>query len=137
MPKQQFLIKTPELAKVVNLSVDPKSYWLYTNDPYDNRRRQEAFATYGFVQGLEVLAERSGDPKMISLFSVLCARGDFERVALLRLDQPRPGSRFRNNTLIFGEKNNDTSIAWQTSLGGFSTGGVLSSWGFPGVRRSR
>jgi hypothetical protein len=28
--------KTPELAKVANLHVDPKSYWLYTNDPYDN-----------------------------------------------------------------------------------------------------
>jgi hypothetical protein len=56
VPKQQFLIKTPELAKVVNLSVDPKSYWLYTNDPYDNRKRQEAFATYGFERGLEVLA---------------------------------------------------------------------------------
>jgi type IV secretion/conjugal transfer VirB4 family ATPase len=56
IPKQQFLIKTPGLAKIVNLSVDPKSYWLYTNDPYDNRKRQEAFATYGFVRGLEVLA---------------------------------------------------------------------------------
>src|SRR6202034_2199164 len=27
IPKQQFLIKTPELAKVANLTVDPKSYW--------------------------------------------------------------------------------------------------------------
>ena len=33
IPKRQFLIKTPELAKVVNLNVDPRSYWLYTNDP--------------------------------------------------------------------------------------------------------
>jgi type IV secretion system protein VirB4 len=56
IPKQQFLIKTPELAKVLNLTVDPKSYWLYTNDPYDNRRRREAFETYGFERGLEVLA---------------------------------------------------------------------------------
>ena len=39
IPKQQFLIKTPELAKVANLNVDPKSYWLYTNDPL---RQQEA-----------------------------------------------------------------------------------------------
>src|SRR5579864_7755263 len=30
VPKQQFLIKTPELAKVANLTVDAKSYWLYT-----------------------------------------------------------------------------------------------------------
>jgi type IV secretion system protein VirB4 len=56
IPKQQFLIKTPELAKVANLTVDAKSYWLYTNDPYDNRKRKEAFETYGFEKGLEVLA---------------------------------------------------------------------------------
>ena len=56
IPKQQFLIKTPELAKVANLTVDPKSYWLYTNDPYDNKKRKEAFETYGFERGLEVLA---------------------------------------------------------------------------------
>jgi hypothetical protein len=57
VPKQQFLLKTPELAKVANLSVDRKSYWLYTNDPYDNRKRQEAFEKHGFEKGLEVLAE--------------------------------------------------------------------------------
>src|SRR5205823_1574202 len=57
IPKQQFLIKTPELAKIANLNVDPKSYWLYTNDPFDNLRRKEAFDTYGFAKGLEVLAE--------------------------------------------------------------------------------
>jgi type IV secretion/conjugal transfer VirB4 family ATPase len=56
IPKQQFLIKTPELAKVANLMVDAKSYWLYTNDPYDNKRRKEAFDTYGFETGLELLA---------------------------------------------------------------------------------
>ena len=56
LPKQQFLIKTPELAKVANLTVDAKSYWLYTNDPYDNKKRMEAFTAYGFEKGLEVLA---------------------------------------------------------------------------------
>jgi type IV secretion system protein VirB4 len=56
IPKQQFLIKTPEVAKVANLAVDAKSYWLYTNDPYDNRKRREVFAQYGFERGLEVLA---------------------------------------------------------------------------------
>jgi len=59
VPKQQFLIKTPELAKVANLHVDPTSYWLYTNDPYDNKKRKEAFDTYGFERGLEVLAGTS------------------------------------------------------------------------------
>jgi type IV secretion/conjugal transfer VirB4 family ATPase len=56
IPKQQFLIKTPEIAKVANLNVDPKSYWLYTNDPYDNKKRKEAFDTYGFEKGFEILA---------------------------------------------------------------------------------
>ncbi len=56
LPKQQFLIKTPELAKVANLHVDRRSYWLYTNDPYDNRKRKEAFDTYGFEKGLDVLS---------------------------------------------------------------------------------
>jgi hypothetical protein len=55
IPKQQFLIKTPELAKIANLYVDPKSYWLYTNDPYDNQKRREMFAQYGFERGLEIL----------------------------------------------------------------------------------
>jgi type IV secretion system protein TrbE len=57
LPKQQFLIKTPELAKVVNLHVDRRSYWLYTNDPYDNRKRKEVFDAHGFEHGLEILAE--------------------------------------------------------------------------------
>jgi type IV secretion system protein TrbE len=56
IPKQQFLIKTPELAKVANLTVDAKSYWLYTNDPYDNKKRKQAFEQYGFEKGLEILA---------------------------------------------------------------------------------
>jgi type IV secretion/conjugal transfer VirB4 family ATPase len=56
IPKQQFLIKTPELAKIANLNVDAKSYWLYTNDPYDNKKRKEAFEKYGFEKGLEILA---------------------------------------------------------------------------------
>jgi type IV secretion/conjugal transfer VirB4 family ATPase len=55
IPKQQFLLKTPELAKVANLHVDRRSYWLYTNDPYDNRKRKEAFDAYGFEKGLSVL----------------------------------------------------------------------------------
>ena len=56
VPKRQFLIKNHESANVVNLQVDPKSYWLYTNDPFDNRKRAEAFAEHGFERGLEVLA---------------------------------------------------------------------------------
>ena len=32
-------MKRPDMAKVVNLNVDRKGYWLYTNSPYDNQRR--------------------------------------------------------------------------------------------------
>ena len=56
IPKRQFLIKNHEIAKVANLEVDPKSYWLYTNDPFDNRKRAASFEQYGFERGLEVLA---------------------------------------------------------------------------------
>src|SRR5713226_4720373 len=56
IPKRQFLIKNHEIAKVANLEVDPKSYWLYTNDPFDNRKRADAFEQHGFERGLEVLA---------------------------------------------------------------------------------
>jgi len=55
-PKRQMLIKNPDVAKVANLDVDPKSYWIYTNDPFDNRKRREAFDAYGFEKGLEILA---------------------------------------------------------------------------------
>ena len=60
VPKRQFLIKNHDIAKVANLDVDPKSYWLYTNDPFDNRKRAEAFEKYGFERGLGILA---GDPR--------------------------------------------------------------------------
>ena len=56
IPKRQFLVKNHEVAKVANLEVDAKSYWLYTNDPFDNRKRADAFRDHGFEKGLEVLA---------------------------------------------------------------------------------
>jgi type IV secretion system protein VirB4 len=56
IPKQQILLKRPDFAKILNLNVDPKGYWIYTNSPYDNQRKREAFAQFGFEQGLEVLA---------------------------------------------------------------------------------
>jgi type IV secretion system protein VirB4 len=41
LPRQQMLIKRPEFTKVVNLHVDPQSYWIYTNTPLDNARVEE------------------------------------------------------------------------------------------------
>lgn len=56
MPRRQFLLKRPDLAKVLTLNVDPRSYWLYTNTPADNERAAAAFRDHGFDAGLDVLA---------------------------------------------------------------------------------
>jgi len=56
IPRQQILLKRPNLAKVLTLTVDPKSYWIYTNTPIDNARVAETFREYGFEAGLDRLA---------------------------------------------------------------------------------
>jgi type IV secretion system protein TrbE len=55
VPRQQILLKRPDLAKVLTLTVDPKSYWIYTNTPIDNARVAETFREYGFEAGLDRL----------------------------------------------------------------------------------
>ena len=55
MPRRQLLVKRPSIAKVLNLTTDPRSYWLYTNTPVDNERAQAAFAEHGFAAGLDQL----------------------------------------------------------------------------------
>jgi type IV secretion system protein VirB4 len=55
-PRQQFLLKRPDVTKVLTLTVDPKSYWIYTNTPVDNERAESVLKQYGFEAGLERLA---------------------------------------------------------------------------------
>ena len=55
LPRRQLLLKRPDLAKVLTLNVDPRSYWLYTNTPADNERVAAAFREYGFDAGLDRL----------------------------------------------------------------------------------
>ncbi|MGE3335724.1 MAG: VirB4 family type IV secretion system protein [Rhodospirillaceae bacterium] len=55
-PRRQVLLKRPHVTKVLNLNVDPRSYWLYTNTPVDNERVNAVFAKYGFEAGLDHLA---------------------------------------------------------------------------------
>ena len=55
IPRQQILLKRPDLTKVLTLTVDPKSYWIYTNTPVDNERLAELSRRYGFEAGLERL----------------------------------------------------------------------------------
>ena len=63
----------PGIAKVANLPSIARSYWLYTNDPYDNRKRQEAFDAYGFEKGLEVfLAGSERDPVPLASLAQKC-----------------------------------------------------------------
>ena len=56
MPRQQILLKRPDLTKVLTLAVDPKSYWIYTNTPIDNERVAAVFREHGFEAGLDRLA---------------------------------------------------------------------------------
>jgi type IV secretion system protein VirB4 len=56
MPRGQVLLKRPDLAKVLTLNVDPRSYWLYTNTPADNERVAAIFREHGFDAGLDRLA---------------------------------------------------------------------------------
>ena len=57
IPKKELLLKQGDFAKVLLLNVDPKSYWLYTNDPYDNVRKQQVLDQFGLKQGLEILSK--------------------------------------------------------------------------------
>ena len=57
MPRRQMLLKRPELAKVLSLNVDQKSYWLYTNTPGDNERFTAAVREFGLTRALERLAD--------------------------------------------------------------------------------
>jgi len=59
IPKRQFLLKTAQRSKVLNVNLDPRAYWQYTNSPYDNERRREAIEQHGFEEGLQVLAARA------------------------------------------------------------------------------
>jgi hypothetical protein len=56
IPRQQILLKRPDVSKVLTLTVDPKSYWIYTNTPVDNDRVDAMFREYGFEAGLDRLA---------------------------------------------------------------------------------
>jgi type IV secretion system protein VirB4 len=56
IPRQQLLLKRPDVTKVLSLNVDPKSYWIYTNTPLDNERVAAIVQKYGFAAGMDRLA---------------------------------------------------------------------------------
>lgn len=53
--KRQFLLKREGFSKVLNLNVDPKSYWLFTTNPYESKRREELAEQVGLEAALEIL----------------------------------------------------------------------------------
>jgi type IV secretion system protein VirB4 len=55
-PRSQLLLKRPQLTKVLTLTVDPKSYWIYTNTPIDNQRVAAVLKEQGLEAGLDRLA---------------------------------------------------------------------------------
>lgn len=57
--KRQFLLKREGLAKVLNLNVDPRSYWLFTTNPFEAKRRDELIRESGLTRALEILSGES------------------------------------------------------------------------------
>ena len=56
VPRRQLLLKRPDVSKVLELAVDPESYWMYTNTPFDNTRVSAAISEFGLAAGLDRLA---------------------------------------------------------------------------------
>lgn len=59
IPKQQFLLKREKLSKVLNLNVDPRSYWLFTTNPFEAKRREELVDQFGLSEALDRLSQES------------------------------------------------------------------------------
>jgi type IV secretion system protein TrbE len=62
LPKRDLLFKQPQYAKKLRLAVDPLSYWMATNTPRDNIRKQDYFARHGPEQGLLRLVQDFPNP---------------------------------------------------------------------------
>jgi type IV secretion system protein VirB4 len=58
-PRRQFLLTRPGVTKVLELTVDPRAYWIYTNTPLDNDRLQQALQGRSFDQAIAHLANQS------------------------------------------------------------------------------
>lgn len=56
VPKRQFLLKREGLSKILNFNVDPWSYWLFTTNPFEAKRRDQLVAEIGLETALNILA---------------------------------------------------------------------------------
>jgi type IV secretion/conjugal transfer VirB4 family ATPase len=59
VPRQQFLLKRPDVSKILSLQVDRHSYWLYTHSPMDDDRLNAMFERHGLDAALELLSHDS------------------------------------------------------------------------------
>jgi type IV secretion system protein VirB4 len=57
VPKNELYLRRPESAGILQLNVDPKSYWLYTSSPIEAARREQAVNQYGLERALQVLSQ--------------------------------------------------------------------------------
>ncbi len=57
VPKRQLLLHRPGEAHLLELTVDRRSYWLYTTNPVEAARRRDAIRALGFERGLDSLLE--------------------------------------------------------------------------------
>ncbi|MBK7929276.1 MAG: hypothetical protein IPJ98_17910 [Bryobacterales bacterium] len=62
VPKKQMLIKQGGVAKVVELDVDRRGYWLYTNHFSDNQKLRDATGTHGLDGARSKSSLRSRKP---------------------------------------------------------------------------
>jgi len=60
IPKRELYLRRPGSSGILQLDVDPRSYWLYTSSLLDAERRDKAVAQYGLVEALNHLAR--GNP---------------------------------------------------------------------------
>lgn len=57
VPKNELYFRRPDSAGILQLNVDPKSYWLYTSSPIEAARRENAVHQYGLAQALQLLSQ--------------------------------------------------------------------------------
>ena len=60
IPKRELYLRRPDSNGILQIEVDPRSYWLYTSSHLDAEQRDKAVAQYGLTEALNHLAR--GNP---------------------------------------------------------------------------
>ena len=59
VPKKELYFRRPDFAGILQLNVDPISYWLYTSSAIQAAQREKAVNQYGLERALQVLSQGS------------------------------------------------------------------------------